>query len=91
MFIIPVVYYLELTSSSVTDTGNTSVAVQLLCLPCEHSYFLKLVTHLPIKISCNIFESNFVKVMLVRIFLLLCCYFSTTLSSVHGKKINLGF
>lgn len=45
MFIIPVVYYVELTSSRVTDTGNTSVTVQLLCLPYEHSYFLKLVTH----------------------------------------------
>lgn len=70
MFIIPVVYYEELTSSSMTDTGNTSVSVQLLCLPYEHSYFLKLVSHLPIKTSCNIFESNFVKMML-----LLWCYF----------------
>lgn len=73
-----------------TDTGNTSVTVQLLRLPYEHSYFLKLLTHPPIKASCNIFGSNFVKVVLARIFLLLCCYFSITLSSLHGKKIILG-
>lgn len=91
MFIIPVVYYEELTSSSVTDKGNTLVTVQLLCLPHEHSYFLKLVSHPPIKPSCNIFESNFVKVMLVRIFLLLCCYFCVTLSSLRKKKIILCF
>lgn len=38
MFIIPVVYYEELTSSSVTDTGNTSVTLQLLCLPYEQLF-----------------------------------------------------
>lgn len=69
-----------------TDTGNTSVTVQLLRLPYEHSYFLKLLTHPPIKASCNIFGSNFVKVVLARIFLL-CVVTSLSLYLLYmGKK-----
>jgi len=45
MFIIPVVYYEELTSSRVADTGSSSVTVQVLCLPYQHSYFLQFVAH----------------------------------------------
>lgn len=69
-----------------TDTGNTSVTVQLLRLPYEHSYFLKLLTHPPIKASCNIFGSNFVKVVLARIFVL-CVVTSLSLCLLYmGKK-----
>lgn len=48
-----------------TDTGNTSVTVQLLCLPYKHCYFLKLLAQPPVKTSCNIFGSNFVKVVVL--------------------------
>lgn len=45
MFIIPAVYYAELTSSSVADTGDSSVTRQLLCLPYQRSSFLQFVSH----------------------------------------------
>lgn len=45
MFIIPVVYCKKLTSSRVADAGNSTVTVQLLCLPYQHGYFLQFVTH----------------------------------------------
>lgn len=45
MFIIPVVYDEELTSSRVADTGNSSVTVQVLFAIPTHSYFLQFITH----------------------------------------------
>lgn len=72
-----------------TDTGNTSVTVQLLRLPYEHCYFLKLLTHPPIKASWNLWK-QFCQSGASQNISTLCCYFSITLSSLHGKKIILG-
>lgn len=58
MFIIPAVYYAELTSSRVADTGNSSVTSQLLCLPYQHSSFSSICFTPTTDTSCNVSRSD---------------------------------